>query len=40
VPPIAALGGWKWAFVFLVPGPVLGAVAMKRLASRTRSADL
>jgi MFS family permease len=40
VPPIAALGGWKWAFVFLVPGPLLGAVAMKRLASRTRSADL
>jgi MFS family permease len=31
VPPIASLGGWKWAFVFLVPGPLLGALAMRRL---------
>jgi MFS family permease len=31
VPPIAAAGGWRWAFLFLVPGPLLGAVAMKRL---------
>jgi MFS family permease len=31
VPPMAALGGWKWAFVFLVPGPLLGALAMRRL---------
>jgi MFS family permease len=36
VPPITELAGWQWAFVFLVPGPLLGAVAMKRLA-RERS---
>ena len=27
----AGLVGWQWAFLMLVPGPVLGAVAMKRL---------
>jgi hypothetical protein len=31
VPPMTALAGWKWAFLFLAPGPLLGAVAMKRL---------
>src|SRR5262249_45739437 len=31
VPPIAAAGGWRWAFVFLAPGPILGALAMRRL---------
>ncbi|MEM9106165.1 MAG: MFS transporter [Pseudomonadota bacterium] len=25
------LGGWRWAFVVLVPGPVIGAAAMMRL---------
>ena len=29
--PMVSLGGWKWAFVFLVPGPLLGALAMKQL---------
>ena len=31
VPPLVSLGGWKWAFVFLVPGPLLGALAMRKL---------
>ncbi|HEY3886291.1 MAG TPA: hypothetical protein VGL62_13840, partial [Vicinamibacterales bacterium] len=31
VPPITASVGWQWAFVFLVPGPLLGAWAMKGL---------
>jgi MFS family permease len=35
VPPIAASAGWRWAFVFLVPGPLLGAWAMKKLAVRS-----
>jgi MFS family permease len=29
--PVFAAGGWKWAFLFLAPGPILGALAMKRL---------
>jgi len=33
VPPIAAAAGWRWAFVFLAPGPLLGAWAMGRLAA-------
>ena len=31
VPPISAMAGWRWAFLFLVPGPLLGALAMRRL---------
>jgi MFS family permease len=31
VPPITAAAGWKWAFLFLAPGPLLGALAMSRL---------
>jgi MFS family permease len=31
LPWFAGLVGWRWAFLMLVPGPVLGAVAMKRL---------
>jgi MFS family permease len=31
VPPLSALAGWKWAFLFLAPGPLLGAAAMRRL---------
>lgn len=31
LPWFAGLVGWQWAFLMLVPGPVLGAVAMTRL---------
>ena len=33
VPLIAAWAGWQWVFLLLVPGPVLGAAAMRRLES-------
>ena len=35
VPPMVTLGGWQWAFVFLVPGPLLGALAMRKLVVRS-----
>ena len=31
VPAIAAAVGWEWAFLLLVPGPLLGTVAMAAL---------
>ena len=31
VPPVSEMVGWRWAFVFLAPGPILGAMAMWRL---------
>ena len=31
VPPVTEMAGWRWAFVFLAPGPILGAMAMWRL---------
>ncbi|MBA3641442.1 MAG: MFS transporter, partial [Acidobacteria bacterium] len=31
VPLLAASYGWQWVFVILVPGPVLGAIAMRTL---------
>jgi MFS family permease len=31
VPAVAASVGWRWTFLLLVPGPMLGALAMKRL---------
>ncbi len=32
LPAVAtAAGGWRWVFLVLVPGPVLGALAMRRL---------
>ncbi len=33
----AALGGWQWAFLMLVPGPVIGVWAMLRLRNRPES---
>lgn len=34
------IGGWRWAFVLLVPGPVLGAAAMLALRARPEAARL
>lgn len=31
VPLVVSAGGWSWAFVMLVPGPVVGVAAMSRL---------
>jgi MFS family permease len=31
VPPLSAMAGWQWTFLFLAPGPLLGALAMRRL---------
>jgi MFS family permease len=35
VPPITELAGWQWAFLFLAPGPLLGALAMRKLVVRS-----
>jgi MFS family permease len=34
LPAVAGSVGWQWAFLLLVPGPALGAAAMRRLAAR------
>jgi MFS family permease len=31
VPPVSEIAGWRSAFLFLAPGPILGAMAMRRL---------
>jgi nitrate/nitrite transporter NarK len=31
LPRVAALAGWRWASLLLVPGPLAGIVAMRRL---------
>jgi MFS family permease len=31
LPIVAASIGWRWVFLLLVPGPILGAIAMRRL---------
>jgi predicted MFS family arabinose efflux permease len=31
LPLVASTYGWQWAFLLLVPGPLLGAMAMRRL---------
>lgn len=38
LPIAAARFGWQWSFLLLVPGPVLGAVAMSRLEREERAA--
>ena len=39
LPRVAALVGWRWASLLLVPGPVLGIVAMNGLVRRPGSRD-
>ena len=36
VPVVAQMVGWQWVFVFLVPGPWLGALALRGLARTAR----
>jgi len=31
LPWFAAMAGWQWTFLLLVPGPIAGAAAMWRL---------
>ena len=33
VPHVSAIEGWKWTFLILAPGPILGALAMRALAN-------
>ena len=35
-----AIGGWRWAFLLLVPGPVIGAFAMIALRRRPEAAQM
>jgi MFS family permease len=37
VPVLASVVGWQWAFLLLVPGPLLGTLAMLRLAHDRRA---
>ena len=36
LPIVAASIGWRWVFLLLVPGPLLGALAMRRLEAADR----
>ena len=36
VPHVSGAEGWKWAFLFLAPGPMLGALAMWALADNAQ----
>jgi hypothetical protein len=36
MPWLAGRYGWRWAFVFLFPGPAIGAYFMWRLGSTER----
>lgn len=39
VPPVAAVVGWRWAFVMLAIGPALGIAAIRRLRRQHVTAD-
>ncbi|MCP4319322.1 MAG: MFS transporter [Hyphomicrobiales bacterium] len=34
------IGGWRWAFLLLVPGPIIGAIAMLRLRTLPEASKL
>ena len=40
VPRIAEAAGWRWAFVVLAPGPLLGILAMQRLRRLPEAAQI
>jgi MFS family permease len=40
LPRLAATAGWQWAALLLVPGPVLGVAAMRRLSSEQFAAGV
>ena len=40
VPKIAEAAGWRWAFVVLAPGPLLGILAMQRLRRLPEAAQI
>src|SRR5258708_12397147 len=40
VPPLASLGGWKWAFLFLAPRPFLGALFICNFPAHTSQLPL
>jgi MFS family permease len=39
MPWVVSLTGWRWAFIALAPGPILGIVAMRRLMRSAPGAD-
>jgi len=40
IPLLENAFGWRWAFVFLAPGPALGALAMLRLKTLPEAARI
>lgn len=40
IPTLQEALGWRWAFAFLAPGPLLGVLAMLRLRSSPAAADI
>jgi hypothetical protein len=37
---VAALGSWQWSFAILIPGPVVGIIAMLQLRSRPEATKM
>jgi predicted MFS family arabinose efflux permease len=40
IPVFEDVFGWRWAFAFLAPGPLLGIVAMLRLRASPEAARI